>query len=516
MRELQSEGSKQDFRKWISNKNIPIIPDIRDIDGTEWRGATLLTGGFPCQPFSIAGQRRGKDDDRHLWPEMLRVIKEARPHWIVGENVAGIVPMALDQVLTDLEDQNYSTQTVIIPACAKNAPHRRDRVWIIGYSDKVGCHWDSRQEQEISDKNTDSNRSNKSTITDSKGREPRESPKQEGREDISRRDSQGRHAADSKNFRPRGIRNESEEEGTQDGDELFGVNDRSPRFNRHPDISDVQRSWEKPKGQNTLGLHSGENKEWEANWIEVARRFCVLDARFSNGLVGCLTMPETHGIMGYILSLRKYHYAENNESGARKILSILQEAASKKTVREFFGRLRTIYEPETLRCPLHGTSNDERESNAVGPPQKGSKIQEEDMPKMWDEKGIASSPSRREPGKQCSCEFDDIVWELSSEMALVEWSGYAEASENILFNMWKESRGIRFLHEPLSALQEIWRSITNKEIGSFRRHFDIRDRDRVKKLKSLGNAIVPQVAKEIIEKIAEIERGTWPENNNPE
>ncbi len=109
----------------------PIIPDIRDINGTEWRGATLLTGGFPCQPFSIAGQRRGKEDDCYLWPEMLRVIKETRPRWVVGENVAGIVRMELDQVLTDLENTGYSTQAIIIPACAKNAPHRRDRVWII-------------------------------------------------------------------------------------------------------------------------------------------------------------------------------------------------------------------------------------------------------------------------------------------------------------------------------------------------------------------------------------------------
>lgn len=111
-----------------------LIPDIRSFDGARFRGATLLTGGFPCQPFSVAGKRKGKDDTRHLWPEMLRVISEARPAWVVGENVAGIVNMELEQVCLDLEGEGYEVQPVIIPAAAVNAPHRRDRVWIIANS----------------------------------------------------------------------------------------------------------------------------------------------------------------------------------------------------------------------------------------------------------------------------------------------------------------------------------------------------------------------------------------------
>ena len=139
------EGIQPKNRKARSSNtessNPILIPDIRDIDGTEWRGATLLTGGFPCQPFSQAGQRRGKEDDRYLWPEMLRVISEAKPSWIVGENVAGIIRMELDNVCSDLEGEGYEVQPVIIPACAKNAPHRRDRVWIIANSKGSRCEW---------------------------------------------------------------------------------------------------------------------------------------------------------------------------------------------------------------------------------------------------------------------------------------------------------------------------------------------------------------------------------------
>jgi len=95
---------------------------------------TLITGGIPCQPFSVAGKRRGKDDDRFLWPEMLRVIKEFKPTWVCCENVLGIINMALDTVCSDLEAEGYETQTIVLPACGVNAPHRRYRVFIVAYS----------------------------------------------------------------------------------------------------------------------------------------------------------------------------------------------------------------------------------------------------------------------------------------------------------------------------------------------------------------------------------------------
>jgi DNA (cytosine-5)-methyltransferase 1 len=115
--------------------DVPIHKDIREVRGELYAGITLLTGGFPCQPFSVAGKQRGKTDDRYLWPEMLRVIREAGPTWIVGENVAGIVNMALDQVHADLEAEGYEVESVIIPACAVDAPHKRDRVWIVAHAE---------------------------------------------------------------------------------------------------------------------------------------------------------------------------------------------------------------------------------------------------------------------------------------------------------------------------------------------------------------------------------------------
>lgn len=98
---------------------------------------TILTGGFPCQPFSHAGRRKGTADDRYQWPNMFRIIQNVKPDWVIAENVRGLVTwndgMVLEQVCTDLESEGYEVQPFIIPACAVNAPHRRDRLWIIAH-----------------------------------------------------------------------------------------------------------------------------------------------------------------------------------------------------------------------------------------------------------------------------------------------------------------------------------------------------------------------------------------------
>ena len=114
--------------------------DIKTTDFTIYRGqCDILTGGFPCQPYSLAGKRKGKEDDRHLWPEMLRAVREIQPTWIVGENVFGLVNwdggVVFNEVQTDLEAEGYEVQPYILPAGAVNAPHRRDRVWFVAYRD---------------------------------------------------------------------------------------------------------------------------------------------------------------------------------------------------------------------------------------------------------------------------------------------------------------------------------------------------------------------------------------------
>ena len=134
----------------VLKKHWPDVPQYEDVrtltkeqlDNDGITDIGLICGGYPCQPFSTAGKRQGEADDRALWKEYFRLVKEIRPTWVIAENVAGHISMGIDNVLADLEGEDYAVQTFVIPACAVDAKHRRDRVWIIANNDSDGCYVD--------------------------------------------------------------------------------------------------------------------------------------------------------------------------------------------------------------------------------------------------------------------------------------------------------------------------------------------------------------------------------------
>ncbi len=245
---------------------MPGVPNLGDIKNyEEWEidePIGIITAGFPCQPVSQAGKRRGKEDDRWLWHETLAVVKRFKPDYFIGENVAGLITMGLDEVCTSLEDAGYSVQPVIIPACSKNAPHRRDRVWIIAYSKdrharQLGGELGGEQEQ--SDSQTirrrlqhESGRPSE-VITDPKlqhddirgyGASPICRERSESTEVLGRETD-----SDSDSTRPQGLRSERNCQGS----------DR---------------------------LHDWENTGWERNWAEAATELCRMDDGLSGELDG--------------------------------------------------------------------------------------------------------------------------------------------------------------------------------------------------------------------------------------
>ena len=128
------------LQNWFPESEL--FSDIKTSNFTHYQGKIdVISGGFPCQPFSVAGKRQCTDDDRYLWPEMLRVLREVQPRWFVGENVCGLLTgqsgVVFERVCADLEDAGYKVQSVIIPACAVDAPHRRERIWIVAHTDSV-------------------------------------------------------------------------------------------------------------------------------------------------------------------------------------------------------------------------------------------------------------------------------------------------------------------------------------------------------------------------------------------
>ena len=131
---------KDKFCQKVLQKNFPNIPiedEVRNVKGERFK-ADVITGGFPCQPFSVAGKRRGTDDDRYLWDETIRIVSEQKPKWFIGENVEGIINiqdgMVFRQIHDDLESEGFEVQSLIIPASCIGAWHQRKRVWILGYS----------------------------------------------------------------------------------------------------------------------------------------------------------------------------------------------------------------------------------------------------------------------------------------------------------------------------------------------------------------------------------------------
>lgn len=216
------------------------------------RGQVYLTGGFPCQPFSQAGRRRGTADDRYLWPEMFECIKLLRPDWVIAENVAGLVTwnegMVLEQVCSDLENEGYEVQPFIIPAVSVNAPHRRDRVWIIA------CNSDSQRLPREAEVNT----------TEAGEQAQRQL---EGRysDDTTTNSTSKRCNNGSDNRQRRCIQT----------DERTTEKNQQERKGRECGIRKLESS------RQVLGSGCTEIKNerpsWESNWVEVATELCRVD-----------------------------------------------------------------------------------------------------------------------------------------------------------------------------------------------------------------------------------------------
>jgi len=232
--------------------------------GIRTPGVQLLTGGFPCQPFSAAGLRRGTADDRHLWPEMLRVIRLTKPKWVIAENVRGLLTwnegLVFEQVCTDLEAEGYEVQPLIIPAIAVNAPHRRDRIWFIAYASS------SPSERTVTGVNAKAD--GIQTKDRSKGSRPGKSG---GTARLGKQGTTDR-VQDSR--------------GLQTGN----------RGSSEDPISQRSRGWSKSPRQ-VLERQSPEiqnqRPSWESDWLEVAAELCGVDDGLPTELDGFkLSKPQ--------------------------------------------------------------------------------------------------------------------------------------------------------------------------------------------------------------------------------
>jgi DNA (cytosine-5)-methyltransferase 1 len=245
-----------DFGQKVLKHYWPKAISYEDITKTDFsihRGTIdILTGGFPCQPYSSAGKRLGSEDDRHLWPEMLRAIRDIQPRYIVGENVYGLTNwnggLVFNEVQVDLENEGYKVQPVILPACAVNAPHRRDRVWFVAYSDKcaAGPSRTSGKAESNGSKNNDE--------PSSRGKQT----EQHNRcSDVLRADT------DTKSQSSERMQFKQREVSEQEQRKLGG---NSSKMESERNAPNPERKRQPEQGQPERPLHTETNNEWKASW----------------------------------------------------------------------------------------------------------------------------------------------------------------------------------------------------------------------------------------------------------
>jgi len=237
--------------------------DITKTDFTIHRGTIdILTGGFPCQPYSSAGKRLGKEDSRHLWPEMLRTIREIQPTWVVGENVRGLTNwnggLVFDEVQADLEAEGYEVTPFLLPACAVNAPHRRDRIWFVAFNSKSERNTKVGKVFEKQDNESIGIRSKKSIVayssSASEGAKELRQIRREN-EEISREGSQTIYNA----TRPNGI------EGTTSDSSSLGFCEHSSREELFSETFGTQLRMDKQNASNSDSIGHECRKEWECS-----------------------------------------------------------------------------------------------------------------------------------------------------------------------------------------------------------------------------------------------------------
>ena len=365
----------------VLNKDFPnasIFGDIRQFYGRPYAGQIdIITGGFPCQPYSTAGKRKGNDDDRALWPEMLRVIQEVAPAWVVGENVAGLLSMDCGRVfagiLADLENAGYSTETYLIPAVAVGAPHRRDRVWVVAHRDNIECNrgrraWHGRPE--LANKNcgptADAERSGWA------GRPPAQSGHLLG----DGPDGRGQGSGWALNAPE--VAADASKPGLQRGEQPFAHCEgaRAPRPTSEPNC---------------------DGGQWQEHWYEVATRICGTFNGFSSWLDRNLENEQAKNIAGQNMPYL-WHYIQQEE-----------------VWKDLRGRFKVLEPIDVFTVMWKHFEKSERQDNLLF---ESEEVQSAYLRNVWIGQKFGRPPHRWEYKEQHGRQYPDSLSRLSHEVAL--------------------------------------------------------------------------------------------------
>ena len=445
-------------------------------------GVFILTGGFPCQPFSQAGRRKGTADDRYLWPEMFRVIRDFKPTWVIGENVRGLVTwnegMVLEQVCADLESIGYEVQPIIIPAVAVNAPHRRDRVWIVANT-------------------TDGGRGDGKTTKNEKGHatQPEHAGKLEGgfeRPHSNAPNSRLQYGSERRDERmetdkakrttcPTDSERQSENGGDVADSSSKGGERRKPRKPRKPtqseeglfrrddsgdDSDTINERLQGSKHEGGSG-HSGQpdrnrsnqRPDWNENWLEVATRLCGVHDGFSGWM---------DRFMNDVICLKDY---ENTQKDGGEALRILREAFQSEAFRQKIGGFYSLDGKDILLevvCQLERRVLQQKRIY-----DSGAETSQDKVWSMWEWTRSRCASQGRQYNEQYARKLSDALPQLPYEIAL-EITQVGD-----------------YLRSAYKAIYRQEAVVGDKKIKNTRNAA----------LKAAGNAIVPAVAEQILKAI---------------
>ncbi len=480
-----------DYPTKVLEKHWPDVPRWRDIRSvtaedfykrTGLRTVDLISGGFPCQPFSVAGKQKGKRDDRYLWPEMLRVISEIKPTWVLGENVPGIIKIAGKTVCEDLEREGYAVTVFNFEAAAVGAPHRRDRVFFVGHSEHTGLpsatvsrinpqnagESKERQKQTIEFTGASIARSNEDVAdTDHTGN--RTSP--------SRIDGNGQEKNKGWEEQPliracrcgENVANTKSEQGppsvipstcTEKQREFRGSSCESnilPNTDKQG-LEGYNNGISASKQNETIRANIGaENISYECNrgdWWSV-------EPRLGERINGLPAEMDGGGIN-----------ANTEKAGPRKILSVLQKEIKEKDLQWATGGYGSVQTQEVLQSILHGKIICQRCALKIGIIEACGTIPWELLRSVWGYETTTLASHRRESFKRLTREYSDLMRQLSCYPPPPCPSCWIDGS-------WED------------GIPRVATGVKN----------------RVDRLKALGNAIVPQVVYPIFQAIVDIEEG---------
>ena len=485
------------FASRVLAKNFPGVQNYGDIgaipDGV---AADIITAGIPCQPYSCAGKRMGHEDDRAIWPVALSVIKRVKPDYVVLENVAGFIGMALDGVLSDLEAEGYETGTVVLPACSVNAPHRRDRVWVVAHAASVGS---GASGQEIDG-------ARRTDRTCGAGQQQRLVA----------------HAASAREWTELALaekRLRAIGGGEVISDAASDRMEEPERENREPDAGRRE-----PCGLDAIGGGYAADADREPMGRSTEPRSQRGGGQLESAICG---VSDELSYRLDEVGLEECRDAKATTFRPDQVLHVLRETDTQEALREESRRQDRFQEKEILQPAMRRSAPSKGSSYSICFAEESGKASREVLRELRDNETAKCSPRRFESSEQRTIEHHDVVRCLSRIMALEVWpSSGIERDEAIALQ--RLQRGIfeikdGHVPETLSEIQEIWRSFDDETMDWIILRVSTGDPfcaerpniqriskgvpDRANRLKALGNSIVPQVVYQIFRALSRIDGG---------